>query len=1017
MTRHPIVILGTFLLCLVCCCRAVALDPHRTMAQYLRDTWSAEDGFPGGQVSAIAQTSDGCLWIGGDKGLVRFDGLSFQLLQESSSGVPITHVLGLATDAGGGLWVWMQGANVLRYYEGHFENVTSALGLPDGFVTAMSQTRDGDVLLSTVGQETFDYTRGKTHSVGTIQVPGTLILSSAKTDDGAIWIGTSDNGLFRIQAGQVRRIDAPLALKKVNVLLSGPRKTLWVGTDQGLFACDGQQLSHAGVPSSLRSDPIFTLTLSSDGTLWAGGPRGLFRFETEIRKDAAFSTAQADMPPTALFQDREGDLWIGTSEGLQRWRKGVFITYASTPDFPRGSSGPLFADADGRLWFGPESGGLASLSNGEVDRRDVAHLSGDIVYSISGAGPDLWVARQRGGLTHLSRSGSAYSSKTYTTGDGLAQNSVYVVKETHDGTVWAGTLSAGLSRFQGGVFRSFTTADGLASNTITALEEDGQSSLWVGTPGGVSVLRGGASRTYGMQNGLPADEVTALLREGSGAGGGMWIGTAKGLAFFSSDRMQSFPWAPDILHEPVLGLGKDPSGFLWIATQEHVLRVNPAKLLAGNLAATDVREYDRSDGLLSSQGARRSLSMLEDRSGRIWVSTRGGLAATDPADLARPSVPALVRVDSVLADGQIVSTQPLRVPASQRRVTLQFSGVSLPVPERVRYRYRLDGFDKDWSEPSTTREAVYTNLGPGSYSFHVVASNSDGVWNASDVSQSFWIEPAVWQTWWFHLATTLCVALALWSIYLFRTRQLARQLHLRFEERLAERMRIAQDLHDTLLQGFLSASLQLDVASEYVPQESPAAPMLSRVLVLMRQVSEDCRNALAALRIGEKQHQNLEGELSAVPQQLGLEDKALYRVVVNGSPRALNPLCSHELFLVGREAVVNAYRHAEAALIEVELVYKSASLHLFVRDDGRGIEEAVLQSGKERHWGLTGMRERATKVGAQFRIWSRAAKGTEIELIVPSRIAYLRDRGGSNGIGRMVIALKHKVKRRNGKTL
>ena len=1016
MTFRSRKILSALLLCLVCC-TATAPGQNRSMSQYIRDFWPSDGGFPGGQVSAIAQTKDGCLWIGGDKGLVRFDGLSFQLLQESSKGVPITKVLGLATDAEGGLWVWMQGANVLRYYDGHFENATAALGLPDGFVTAMSQTRGGDVLLSTVGQETFEYTSGRLHSVGTIQVPGTLILASAKTEDGAIWIGTSDNGLFRIKAGNISRMDVPNALKKVNVLLSGPHNTLWVGTDQGLLLWDGQQLSRAGVPPTLRSNSFFTMTSASEGTLWAGGPQGLFRLERQTEQDAAFSAAHSNSVPTALFQDREGDLWIGSTDGLQRWREGAFITYASTPGFPRGSSGPIFADAIGRLWFGPESGGLASLTNGQLDRHDVAHLAGDIVYSISGAGADLWIGRQRGGLTHLTRTGSTYSSKTYATADGLAQNSVYVVKQTRDGTVWAGTLSAGLSRLQKGVFRTFTTADGLASNAITALEQDDKDNLWVGTPAGLSVLRDGVWRSYGTQDGLPADEVNTLLPERSSVGSEMWIGTAKGLGYFSSGRMRSFPGTPDLLHEPVLGLAKDPPGYLWIATQEHVLRVNPSKLLAGNLAATEIRVYDRSDGLLSSQIARRSQSMLADGRGSVWVSTRGGLSATDPADLARPPVPALVRVVSVLADGQAVSTQPLRIPASQRRVTLQFSGVSLPVPERVRYRYRLDGFDKDWSEPSTTREAVYTNLGPGNYSFHVVASNSDGVWNASDVSQSFWIEPAVWQTWWFHLATALCVALTLWSIYLIRTRQLANQLHLRFEERLAERMRIAQDLHDTLLQGFLSASLQLDVASEYVPQESPAAPMLSRVLLLMRQVSEDCRNALAVLRIGEKQHQNLEGELSAVPQQLGLEDRALYRVVVNGSPRALNPLCSHELYLVGREAVVNAYRHAGATLIEVELVYNVASLHLFVRDDGRGIEEAVLQSGKERHWGLTGMRERATKVGAQFRIYSRTAKGTEIELVVPSRVAYMRDRGEKNGITRMAVAFKQRVIHRNEKTL
>lgn len=247
--------------------------------------------------------------------------------------------------------------------------------------------------------------------------------------------------------------------------------------------------------------------------------------------------------------------------------------------------------------------------------------------------------------------------------------------------------------------------------------------------------------------------------------------------------------------------------------------------------------------------------------------------------------------------------------------------------------------------------------------------------------------------------------LAVWSAFLFRTRQLSRQLQLRFEERLAERMRIAQDLHDTLLQGFLSASLQLDVASEYVPRESPASPMLSRVLILMRQVSEDCRNSLVTLRTDKEPHHDLEAELAAVPQELGLDNKLTYRVVVNGPPRAIASACNDELFLVGREAVLNAYRHANATLVEVELVYKRTGLHLFVRDDGQGIDEEVLQSGKERHWGMTGMRERATKIGAQFRIWSRPEKGTEIELIVPGHIAFAQDKHNGTWVSQALLKL------------
>ena len=1006
-SRRSLSTLAALLLCLLCC-TAFALDPHRSMSQYLRDTWSTEDTFPGGQITSIAQTADGCLWVGGEKGLVRFDGLGFRLLRESRAGVPITHVLGLATDAGGGLWIWMQGANVLRYYNGRFENVISKSTLPDENVTAMSPSSDGGVLLSTVGQKTFEYRDGQIQDVGTIDVAGTLILSNAKTADGRIWAGTSDNGLFYLQGGRGVRMDVGFAQKKINALLPGPHNTLWVGTDEGLFVWDGQQMSNSAVPLPLRSDSVFAISSDRDGNVWAGTTHGLYRFEIKAGQ-ADRLNAIRDLAATALFEDREGDLWIGGSQELQRWRDSVFVAYSVPAETPHRGAGPIYAASDGRLWFGPASGGLASVVSGKVERSDVAHLGNDIVYSLSGSGKDLWIGRQRGGLTHLIPGASGPSSKTYTQAEGLAQNSIYAVLEAHDGTVWAGTLNAGLSRLQTGVFKTFTTADGLASDTITDLQEDPTNRLWVATPNGLSVLNAGEWHTLDTRNGLPSDEVTALARAESAGVSGMWIGTANGLALFSSEQIRTFERAPEVLHQPVLGIAEDRVGFLWLTTPDHVMRLDPRKLLAGTLETDDVREYDRNDGLPSSEGTRRSRAMLADAEGRIWISTRGGLVATDPAAFTRTPIGAGVEITGLLADGRAMPLQDARIPASQRRITFQFSGVSLPVPEHVRFRYRLDSFDKGWSEATPTREAIYTHLDPGSYRFHVIASNSDGVWNSFDSSLPLIVEPATWQTWWFRLCSVVIGLVTIWWTYLLRMRQLANRLHLRFEERLAERMRIAQDLHDTLLQGFLSASLQLDVATEYVPRESPASPMLSRVLVLMRQVSEDCRNSLLTLRSGDRFKHNLEIGLSSVPQDLGLDTGALYRVAVNGSPQPLQPLCSDEVYLIGREAVLNAFRHANATNIEVELVYEKSGLHLFVRDDGIGIDEAVAQSGKEKHWGLTGMRERAMKVGGQFRVWSRPAKGTEIELMIPGSLAYLRnDQRGVWVRIRTVLSFQHR---------
>ena len=973
---------------------APALDPHRTMSQYLRDRWPTEDGFPGGQVSAIAQTADGYLWIAGEKGLVRFDGLNFRLIKESSNGAPITHVLGLTTDAEGGLWIWMQGANILRYHGGRFDNVTSGSALPDLSITAMSPTTEGGILLSTIGQDTFQYRKGSVSKVGSTDIPDTLILSNAKTTDGRIWIGTRDTGLFYLEAGRITPVLQGVTSKKVNCLLPGRRNELWIGTEHGLLYWDGSRISMEKVPLSLRQEEIFAIATDRDDNLWVATARGLSRFSAS-GKDTPAVTTENGMPGiTALFEDREGNLWIGSPQGLQRWRDGTFLTQFTGLGLPPlDSGGPVFADAEDRVWFGPAQGGLYSIEHGTAAQSKAAGIGSDIVYSLSGRGSSLWIGRQEGGLTHLFPLGNTLASRTYTQADGLAQNSVYAVHESQDGTVWAGTLSAGLSTLKDGVWTTYTTADGLSSNTITAVEEDAQHNIWVATPSGLSERIDGHWRTYRAQNGLPSDEITCLLPDETGEEpNAIWVGTANGLALLSPGNIRSFASVSEVLQEPVLGIAGDRSGFLWIATPDHIMRLSRQKLLDSTLAAADIREYMRSDGLPALEGVRRSRSVIVDEEGRVWISTRGGLVATAPTSLRRPAASSVVQMQAILADGVPIGLERAQIPALQRRIVLEFAAVSLTAPERLQYRYRLDGFDKGWSEPSPAREAVYTHLDPGSYRFRVVASNTDGVWSEAEASQPFVIQPAFWQTNWFRLCCFAALLLVAWFAYFLRTRQLARQLQLRFEERLAERMRIAQDLHDTLLQGFLSASMQLDVATDHVPKDSPAAPMLSRVLALMRQGSEDCRRALTQLRSGDRHNRSLEGALAGVPQELGLELQTAYRVIVNGALRSLEPLCSEEVFLIGREAVVNAYRHAGATLIEVELAYERAALHIFIRDDGRGIDPLVAKSGKDGHWGLIGMRERAVKLGAQLKIWSRSSKGTEVELIVPGEIAFLNKR-------------------------
>jgi signal transduction histidine kinase len=350
---------------------------------------------------------------------------------------------------------------------------------------------------------------------------------------------------------------------------------------------------------------------------------------------------------------------------------------------------------------------------------------------------------------------------------------------------------------------------------------------------------------------------------------------------------------------------------------------------------------------------------------------------------------ALVQIQAMWADDASLDLrEPIRVPAGHQRVTFHFAGLSLAMNERVRYRYRLDGFDRAWSAMTAARDAVYTNLGPGTYQFRVMATNGEGLWNGTEAALGFAIAPALWQTNAFRLAVLLACAVGTWALLRLRTRQVARQISGRFEERLAERTRIAQELHDTLLQGLVSASMQLHVAAEQVPAELPVKKSIDRVLRLMETVVGEGRNAVKGLRSSVSSRDDLEQALSRVPEELGIPQESNFRVIIEGAPRPVQPVMRDELYRIGREAVVNALRHSGAQNVEVQLEYGSDELRMLVRDDGCGIDPQVLESGREGHWGIPGMRERAGRVGAVLRLWSRAAAGTEVELSIPGRLAF-----------------------------
>ncbi len=499
---------------------AYAIDPNRAMSQYVHERWGTEQGFPRGPVYAIAQGADGYLWIGAEAGLVRFDGLNFRLVKDDSGTYTITSVLGLSTDNEGCLWLRMEDLTILRYCNGVFESHPKQE--PHSDISATSRAIHGDMLVWQMDHGAFQFRGGGFQMLASARdLPRSPVSSLAETPDGDVWIGTRDAGIFRIRDGKTSPVRNGLPDMKVNCLLADGRD-LWIGTDNGIARWNGSELTTAGIPRNHFQ--ALAMARDRDANIWVGtDSHGLLRFNSKAVVSLNESYGVSDEAITAVFEDREGNLWIGSGSGIERLRDSPFVTYSGPEGLPSDGSNPVFVDAEDRLWFAPVEGGLWWAKDGQHGRVAGAGLDKDVVYSIAGKDGELWLGRQRGGLTRLRFDrGSFAAVKTYTQADGLAQNSVYSVYQSRDGGVWAGTLSGGVSKLSGGRFTTYTMANGLSSNTIASILESPDGTMWFATPSGLNALSQGRWRVYTAREGLPWENVNCLLEDSSRV---LWIGT------------------------------------------------------------------------------------------------------------------------------------------------------------------------------------------------------------------------------------------------------------------------------------------------------------------------------------------------------------------------------------------------------------------------------------------------------------------------------------------------------------
>jgi signal transduction histidine kinase/ligand-binding sensor domain-containing protein len=983
------------------------LDSRRPLAEIPHDQWGPEQGFSWGAVHAITQTEDGYLWIGTDHGLVRFDGASFRLLDaKRAPALPSGRVLGLLADHKNNLWIRFSTEGLFRYRNGRIVDMVA--GQEDRLIEMMYRRGDGTPIFQSTWTSVYMYAPGtdKLTRLGVHIRP--VVTAPAETSDGTLWLGTRDDGLLYFRSPQEGIQRTSFRSGRINCLAPAGGRELWIGMDDGVALWDGVRVSKQRVPSAIRGVQALSMMRDRDGNLWIGTSKGLLRVADGVVSDLD-SQGQSPQSVDVLFEDREGGIWFGGSQGLQRLRENPFVTYSEIPPSENVAEddGPLWADAAGRIWFAPSTGGLYWRRGYTVRHIENKSLDQDVVYSITGGPKEVWVGRQNGGLTRLEID-DPRSEQTYTARNWLAGVSVYCVHRSRDGAVWAGTIGSGVRRFKEGRFETFTAANGLASNSVTALEEGRDGTMWFATTGGLSAFLHGRWRTYNSSNGLTPGDIISLADDGPV----LWIGTSNGLAMLRDDRIVALNDGPDVLHEAILGIVVAPAhenypASVWIATGQRVLRVDRELLLSGKVDSGEVRVFDAADGLRGRENLKCYRSVITDHLGTIWFSTDRGVAAVNPAALARRSLPPIVHIQTVTADERALSDKDevdvggiIRVPSAPHRVAFGYIGLGLADPAGVLFRYRLDGYDTSWSNPTPSRESAYTNLGPGAYRFRVMARNPAGAWSSIEAAAPIYIAPLFWQTWWFLGAGLFALGAAAIGFYRLRTYQLTTRLNLRFEERVGERTRIARELHDTLLQSFQGSVFEFQAARKLLshrPEE--VARALDQAIASAKTAMSEGRDAIHELRTVSTIREDLVKLLTAAAQECSdaqvPDDKSVaFRVTVEGRPQALSPVVQDELYRIGRELLRNAFRHARAKQIEVEIRYSAEAFRLRVRDDGIGIDPKVLETGaRGGHWGLPGVRERARLIGADFGLWSEIEAGAEVQITVPASLAYRKARG------------------------
>jgi signal transduction histidine kinase/ligand-binding sensor domain-containing protein len=954
--------------------RSYALDPTQAASRYGRAYWSVDKGLVFGSVHALAQDRDGYLWLGTDEGLVRFDGTAFLPwpIGEARTQRPIQVLL---TAREGSLWVG--GYGIRRIKDGK----VVAYGWRDGFRLAH-------------------------------------VAAIAEDADGAVWAGGSE-GAFVFRDGHWTGVALETGLPQAAVsrLYTDPRGDLWLSTPLGTFRRPRGRVRFTRVTDY----SVSAINVDAAGELWTADVKHGVRHVASVSAVLHQFAGEAGM---TLLRDRDGNLWIGTV-GLGIWRvtNGGRHSHVDRVllDSSRSGTGVvhMLEDRDGNIWIAAGAS-LVRLSNSDVtmiSRTDGLPDTG--VSAIAVTHDKVWVATSQGlysillmpsgqltvrkempeavtalhvdasdrlWLATVHRHAGKYEIGTFERGGfspvPLPHSAVLatVVAMTTDGegALWMCDQLQGLLRWHAQHLERYETLGDLGRVTCTSAGFDSFLRPWFGfSTGGVASYQNGQFRTYHDANGAASAGLGERATVDVGRGS-VWLTTRTSMAELVNDRFRPLLSGPDLPAFVTAGLAEDRDGNIWSGVSAGILRV--AKAATGT--PVDFRLFTEADGLVGTVGSHAGWpAATQSRDGRLWFASSRGVAMVDPARLRDRTAPPFARIDAVTVDDRTLAPKAsIDIPPGTTKLEIHYGALNLSAPESMRFRYRLDGVDADWVEAGARRDATYVNLAPHAYTFHLAVSHRGERWTGAESQLALRVRPRFQQTGWFYGVVCCIGALILGYAWWLRLRI----VKARFSSVLAERARVAREIHDTLLQSLGSVAIDLETLTHDVPRSQPA--VIATLRGIRRRVTElvrETRESIEQLRSTKYGDYNLVTSLTELTKSESERTGVTCSLTIAGSYQSCGRLVEEQLLRITQEAVANALRHGRAHDVEVEIEYHADSVFLCVTDDGCGFDPERSPDTRTSHWGIASMRERAAMIGASFHIESTLGEGTQVQVVAP----------------------------------